>query len=104
ADVAATRAPVAARLSPAELPAFLERLAVRIDAPERSAVVHLEPAELGRLSIALSVEPGGHVRAELHAQRPEGYSALEARLPELQASLIERGFTSATLNLSLGQA
>jgi flagellar hook-length control protein FliK len=104
ADAQAARAPVMERVTPAELPAFLERLAVRIDAPERSAVVHLEPAELGPLRIALSVEPGGHVRAELHAQRPDGYAALEARLPELQASLIGRGFTSATLNLSLGHA
>jgi flagellar hook-length control protein FliK len=42
------------------------------------------------------------VRADVHAQRPEGYAALEARLPELRASLIERGFENASVNLSLG--
>ena len=103
-EAAAAPAPVTARLTPAELPALFDRLAVHIDAPERSALVHLEPAELGPLRISLSVEPGGHVRAEMHAQRPEGYAALEARLPQLHASLIERGFTSASVNLSLGMA
>ena len=101
---AAAPAPAPEHLTPAELPALFERLAVHIDTPERSAVVQLDPAELGRISISLSVEPGGHVRAEMHAQRPEGYAALEAQLPQLQASLIERGFTSASMNLSLGLA
>lgn len=98
----AARETLAPRLSPAELPAFLQGLAVRIDAPQRSAVVDLEPVELGRVRISLSLEGDGHVRADVHAQRPEGYAALEARLPELRASLVERGFTDASVNLSLG--
>jgi flagellar hook-length control protein FliK len=101
-ELAATQAPVTLRMTPAELPRLFERLAVHIDMPERSALVHLEPADLGPLRIALSVEPGGHVRAEMHAQRQDGYAALEACLPELHSSLIERGFTSASVNLSLG--
>ncbi|MFN0009429.1 MAG: flagellar hook-length control protein FliK [Planctomycetota bacterium] len=102
AEGAAAREPFAPRLSPAELPGFLEGLAVRIDTPQRSAVVDLEPAELGRVSISLSLERDGHVRADVHAQRREGYAALEARLPDLRASLIERGFTDASVSLSLG--
>jgi len=98
------REPYTPRLTPAELQGFFGRLALRIDSPERSAVVELEPAELGRVSIALSLEREGHVRAEVHAQRPDGYAALEARLPELRASLIERGFASASVSLSLGLA
>lgn len=101
-ESAAARETLAPRVSPAELPGFLQGLAVRIDAPQRTAVVDLEPAELGRVSISLSLERDGHVRADVHAQRPEGYAALEARLPELRASLIERGFSDASVNLSLG--
>jgi hypothetical protein len=95
---------VPARVTPSELPSFLEHLAVTFDGRERAAVVDLEPADLGRLRIALSLEPGGHVRAELRAERPAGYAALQARMPELQAGWIERGFASASMSLSLGLA
>jgi len=79
-----------------------DRLAVHIAAPERRAVVHLDPPELGRLSISLSLEPGGHVRADMRAQHAGGYAALESRVSQLHASLLERGFSSASVNVSLG--
>jgi flagellar hook-length control protein FliK len=80
----------------------LQQLAVRIDAPQRTAVVELEPAELGRLSVELSLEPEGGVRASVRAERPDGYAALETRLPELRAALLERGFVRADVQISLG--
>jgi flagellar hook-length control protein FliK len=84
------------------LPQFLEKLAVRVDGPAGSAFVELEPVALGRLTIELSLQPEGGVRAEVRAERPDGYAAIEARLPELRASLIGRGFASADVQLSLG--
>jgi flagellar hook-length control protein FliK len=103
AEVAAPTAPIpVARLTPAELPQFLEKLAVRVDGPAGSAFVELEPVALGRLTIELSLQPEGGVRAEVRAERPDGYAAIEARLPELRASLIGRGFASADVQLSLG--
>jgi flagellar hook-length control protein FliK len=66
--------------------------------------VELDPPELGRLSIALSLEGGGRVRAEMRAEQPSGYAALQSQLSQLHASLIERGFTSASVDLQLGLA
>ncbi len=101
-DLPKAAAPAAARLAPAELPAFLAQLEVRIDAPQKSAVVELEPLDLGRLSVELSIEPGNGVRAEVRAERQEGYAAIDARLAELRNALIERGFASVSVQLSLG--
>lgn len=101
-DLPKTAAPAAARLAPAELPAFLEQLEVHIDAPHKSAVVELEPLDLGRLSVELSIEPGNGVRAEVRAERQEGYAAIDARLSDLRNALIERGFASVSVQLSLG--
>jgi len=92
------------RATPAEVPALFDRLAVQLAAPERKALVRLDPPELGRLSISLSLEPNGHVRAEMRAEQPNGYAALESRVNELHASLLARGFTSASVSLSLGLA
>ncbi len=92
------------RLTPAELPQFLQSLAVHVDAPAGSATVELEPLELGRLTVELTLQPEGGLRAEVRAERPDGYAAIEARLPELRASLIERGFANADIQLSLGLA
>jgi flagellar hook-length control protein FliK len=109
-DVLAKGAPAAAetrtvvRATPAELPSVLDHLAVHVQGTERKAVVQLDPPELGRLSISLSVESGGHVRAEMRAESPNGYAALESRASQLHASLLARGFTSASVNLSLGLA
>lgn len=102
---AATTAPVAAtRLAPADLPQFLRDLQVRVDGAAGSALVELEPLELGRLTVELSLQPEGGVRADVRAERPDGYAAIEARLPELRASLMDRGFASADVQVSLGLA
>lgn len=101
----APSAPVApTRLAPAQLPQFLENLQVRVDGAAGSALVELEPPDLGRLTVELSLQPEGGVRAEVRAERRDGYAAVEARLPELRTSLVERGFASADVQLSLGLA
>jgi flagellar hook-length control protein FliK len=90
-----------ARVPPAEFPAFLDKLAVRVDASANRALVELEPPALGRLTVEIVVEDD-RIRADVRVERPEGLAALEARLPELRASFTERGFTAADVQLSLG--
>jgi flagellar hook-length control protein FliK len=102
AKPASPSAPAPIRATPAELPSVFDRLAVHVHSADRKAIVELDPPELGRLSIALSLESGGRVRAEMRAERPSGYAALHSQLSQLHASLIERGFTSASVDLQLG--
>ena len=101
---AVEKPPATIRATPAELPRVFDRLAVRVHDADRKAVVELDPPELGRLSIALSLEGGGRVRAEMRAEQPSGYAALQSQISQLHASLIERGFTSASVDLQLGLA
>lgn len=103
-NTAQPTAPTPQRLAPAELPQFLQSLAVRVDGSANTALIELEPLDLGRMTVELTLQPEGGVRAEVRAERPDGYAAIEARLTELRASLIERGFASADIQLSLGLA
>lgn len=103
-NTAQPTAPTPQRLAPAELPQFLQNLAVRVDGSANTALIELEPLDLGRMTVELTLQPEGGVRAEVRAERPDGFAAIEARLTELRASLIERGFASADIQLSLGLA
>jgi len=102
ADAAPAASTTPARLAPAEIPQFLKDLQVRVDGTAGSAFVELEPIALGRLTVELSLQPEGGVRADVRAERPDGFAAIEARLPELRAALLERGFASADVQISLG--
>lgn len=107
ADVSPAQAATPAappRLAPTEIPRFLDTLQVRVDGAANSALVELEPPDLGKLTVELVLQPEGGVRAEVRAERPDGYAAMEARLPELRASLVDRGFASADVQLSFGLA
>jgi len=90
------------RLSPAELPQFFETLQVRVDGALGNAFVELEPPELGRLTVELSLQPDGGVRADVRAENQDGFAALGARLQEMRTALLDRGFTSADVQLSFG--
>lgn len=104
APTAPLEALVPPRLAPAQIPQFLETLQVRVDGAAGNAFVELEPVELGRLTVELTLQPEGGVRADVRAERPDGYAALEARLPEMRAALIGRGFASADVQISFGLA
>ena len=67
----------------------------------RTATVYLNPAELGRVSIRLVVD-GDQVQVIVRAESPEALAALEQHMPELEASLSDRGFKDAQLDLALG--
>jgi flagellar hook-length control protein FliK len=66
----------------------------------RQAIIDLNPAELGRISIRLQVDDGS-VNAELRAARVETLAVLEHHLPELRAMLAQSGFESVEIDLGL---
>lgn len=78
----------------------LRQVRVAVDARRRSAVIRLEPRELGRLSIRLEVEDG-HVRAVVRADSARTLELLERHLPELRASLGQQGLEADELDLAL---
>jgi flagellar hook-length control protein FliK len=61
----------------------------------------LEPAELGRLWIRMSMR-GGRLAATVRAERQETLEALEPKLAELRALFEERGIAVDTIELELG--
>jgi len=79
----------------------LRQVRLQLFPENRAATVHLNPAELGRVSIRVIVE-GDQVQAVVRAETPEALAALEQHMPELQASLGDRGFQDAQLDLALG--
>ncbi len=79
----------------------LRQVRLQLFPEARTATVHLKPAELGRVSIKIVVD-GDEVQAIVRAETPEALAALEQHMPELQASLSDRGFADAELDLALG--
>ncbi len=104
ADVAALAAPSMPRLFPAELPQYFETLQVRVDGAAGNAFVELEPPELGRLTVELSLQPDGGVRADVRVENQDGFAALGARVQEMRTALLDRGFATAEVQISLGLA
>jgi flagellar hook-length control protein FliK len=79
--------------------AVFRQLRMQLTPATRHAVLHLVPAELGRIRIHLSVR-GGRVSGEIRADREETLAILEAHAPELRAALEQSGFDSADLQLA----
>ena len=79
----------------------LRQVRLQLFPEARTATVHLKPTELGRVSIKIIVD-GDEVQAMVRAETPEALAALEQHMPELQASLGDRGFADAELDLALG--
>lgn len=96
--------PTAAPASPEALERaqdILRQVRVHVLPGLGEATIELVPAELGRISIRLSVE-GGELEASVRAERPETLEALGRHVPELRAALAEQGIRAERLDLSLG--
>jgi flagellar hook-length control protein FliK len=91
----------AERLQRAE--SILEQVRLHLRPDTREAVLQLEPRELGRVAIRLSVRDG-RVRASMRAERAETLAVLEAHVPELRALLAQSGLDAHSLELVLGFA
>lgn len=73
-------------------PAFSARIATMARDGVEMARVHLNPVDMGPVSVQLSLE-GGHVRVDMAAERSATRQALEQALPTLAGALREAGFT-----------
>lgn len=79
----------------------LRQVRLRFSPELRQAVIQLEPRELGRISIKISVARGV-VRTELRAENASALEALERHAPELQAALERVGLGGGSFALHLG--
>jgi len=80
----------------------LQQLRMHLHPGLRSATVQLHPAELGRLSIRVSVDQGG-VLASVRAESEEALAVLERHLPELEAAFADQGFEEMSFEFVLDQ-
>lgn len=65
------------------------------------AMIHLNPAELGRISVKIEMERG-KLRAVLRADKAETLELLEKHVPELRASLEAGGIAAESFEFGLG--
>lgn len=79
----------------------LRQVRLRLSPELRQAVIQLEPRELGRIAIRISVTRGV-VRAELRAEHQATLDALERHAPELKAALERVGLATDAFALQLG--
>jgi flagellar hook-length control protein FliK len=79
----------------------LRQVRLRFSPEMRQAVIQLEPRELGRIAIRISVARGV-VRAEMRAENAAALEALERHAPELRAALERVGLGAESFSLQLG--
>lgn len=79
----------------------LRQVRLQLTPHMREAVIQLEPRELGRIAIKLSVSRGV-VKAELRAEKRSTLDALERHAPELKTALERVGLSTNSLALELG--
>ncbi len=84
--------------TPVNAPEFREALGVQVSLLARdgvqSAELHLNPAEMGPVSIQIVME-GNQARVEFGADLAVTRAAIEAGMPELASALLDAGFTLA---------
>ena len=78
----------------------LRQIRLQLHPGIRTATLSLAPAELGRLSIRLSMEDD-QLRAVVRAEEPATLRMLEEHLPELRAALEQRGIEAGEFDLGL---
>ena len=78
----------------------LRQIRLQLHPGVRAATLSLAPAELGRLSIRLSMEDDS-LRAVVRAEEPETLRILEKHLPELRAALEQQGIEAGEFDLDL---
>ncbi|HRK25263.1 MAG TPA: flagellar hook-length control protein FliK [Beijerinckiaceae bacterium] len=69
---------------------------------ERRFDIRLDPADLGRIEVTLSVDAEGGVRTHLVVERPETLTLLRKDLPRLEQALDATGLKSDPSGISLG--
>ena len=80
---------------------ILDQFRLHLTPGLREATIELRPAELGRISIRLTVE-SGRINATLRAEKRATLDVLGRHLPELRASLSKQGIETESFDLALG--
>jgi flagellar hook-length control protein FliK len=80
----------------------LRQLRMQLHPGMRSATVHLNPAELGRLQIKIRTS-AGEVKGVIHAETAETLAMLERHVPELEAAFADQGFDEMSFEFVLDQ-
>lgn len=90
----------------AELPKQVEHVASavieRVDAGGGEARIHLDPVDLGEVTIHVHTE-GQSVRVEIHAERREAMNLLRDHSQDLSTLLGDRGLNLSDVNVGLGR-
>jgi len=79
----------------------LRQIRLQLTPQMREAVIQLEPREMGRIAIKVSVTRGV-VKAEMRAEKRSTLEALERHAPELKSALERVGLSTNGLALQLG--
>jgi flagellar hook-length control protein FliK len=79
-------------------------MARKFESGESRFEIRLDPAELGKLDISMTVSDDGHVQAVVRAERPETLDMLQRDARVLENQLRQSGLNvdSGSLNFSLG--
>jgi flagellar hook-length control protein FliK len=85
-------------LSPATVPisGLAVEIAARATGDEKSFQIRLDPPELGRIDVQLSVDASGHVTTHLTADRPETLNLLRQDASSLQRALESTGLKAGS--------
>lgn len=81
--------------------AILQQVKVALSPALREAVIHLRPAELGRIAIKFTIVDG-RASAVVRAESVEALDVLNRHLPELRASLEQQGLKADDFDIGLG--
>jgi hypothetical protein len=80
---------------------ILRQVRVHLAPRDGEAHIELQPRELGRISIHVTVADG-KMRTEVRAEKREALDAIQAHLPELRATLRDSGIVTQDFQFSLG--
>lgn len=80
---------------------MLRQIRLQLSPELRQATIQLEPRELGRISIKVTLR-GGAAHAELRVEKRSALEALQKQIPELEAALERAGLGGGELSLQLG--
>ncbi len=90
---------------PAELPQQVDQVASavieRVEAGGGEARIHLEPLELGEVTIHVRTD-GDEVRIEIRAERPDAARLLRDQSQDLSSLLGSRGLNLSDVNVGVG--
>lgn len=99
AAAGAPKAPPPPAEDPERVQAVFRELRLHVAPGTRHAVIQLQPAELGRITVRITVR-GSRVTGEVRAESEETLRILEAHAPELRATLAQSGFDTTDLSLA----